>query len=138
MSKQIHREEQRRQQVKFRAPESLVEEFDEAISTSRSEALREMMQQRIGRAGELDVPDDKQLAEAYRWLVEYTNRKGSENVRLRVAKNHLSQMMSMDEGILRGEVLIPLEKRGYIRIQDSPPGYQADGSILVREFRRDT
>jgi len=137
MSKQIHKEENRNKQVKFRAQESLVEAFDEAISVSRSEALRELMEERVGQGGDLDVPDDEQLADAYRWLVDYTHRKSTDTVHLRVVKNHLSQTMGMDQKILRGEVLIPLQKRGYIRINDAPPGHQAQGGITVREFRRE-
>jgi hypothetical protein len=137
MSKQIHDEQQRRKQVKFRAPESLIEEFDEAIGTNRSAALRQLMKNRIGRAGELDTPDDEDLAKAYRWLVEYVNSRGKTTVRLRHARNQLAQHMSSEANLLRSEIFRPLEERGYISIDDGPPGYTADGCIRVREHRKD-
>ena len=140
MSKQIHEERQRRKQVKFRAGESLVDEFDEAIGDkSRAEALRELMQEAVDAPehdGCLDVPDDADLAEAYRWLVRHTARKGKPTVRLHTAKRELSQARSMSKSGVRAELLMPLERRGYIAIQDSPPGDRSDGCVVVHEHRR--
>ena len=131
-------ESRRRKQVKFRADESLVEAFDETISVSRSEALRQMMEERIERSGDLDVPEDDDLATAYRWLVTYTNRRGKSTVRLGVAENRLSQKLGYAQSGVRSEILYPLEDRGYIKTNHGPPGYQGDGWIKVREFWRDS
>ncbi|WP_436909962.1 hypothetical protein [Halosimplex marinum] len=131
-------ESRRRKQVKFRADESLVEDFDEAISVSRSEALRQMMEARIDQGDDLDVPDDDELAKAYRWLVSYTNRRGKATVRLGVAENRLSQKLGYDQTGVRSEILYPLQERGYIKTNHGPPGYQGDGWIKVREIRRNS
>lgn len=130
-------ESQRRKQVKFRADEQLVDEFDDAIDVSRSEALRQFMKARIERGHGLDEPDDDELADAYRWLVEFTSRRGKSTVRLGVALNRISQRLGYDQSGVRTEILQPLESRGYIKMNHGPLGYQGEGCIHVREFRRD-
>lgn len=140
MSKQIHDETQRRKQVKFRADESLVDQFDDAIDGSRAEALRDLMKEAVDEPqndGKLDVPNDSDLAEAYRWLVRRTQRKGKDTVRMHAAKRELSQQQGTDKRGVRSELLTPLENRGYIHIQDAPPGNPSDGCIYVREIRRE-
>lgn len=137
MSKQIHDEDQRRKQVKFRADESLVEEFDATIDGSRSEALREAMRTVVERTdGDLVVPtDDEELADAYRWLVAHSNDRG--NVPLRLARKNLAQTTGYSQEEVRRFVLVPLARRGYVSIDDAPPGVTADGVVHVREIREE-
>lgn len=84
MSKQIHDESQRRKQVKFRAPESIVEEFDQWCDEqdmSRAEALRTQMRAVASAGEEYETPrqpptDDDRLATAYRRLCAVANQDG--------------------------------------------------------------
>lgn len=134
MSSQLHDgESARKKQVKFRARESLVEQFDDVIEGPRAEAFREFMQETVDGGGDLDVPNgDESLATAYRWLVAHS-RDGT--VRLRRARNRLAVETGLSERDVRVELLAPLETRGYVTIRDAPPGVQQDGCVRVFEHR---
>lgn len=129
-------EQDRPKQVKFRAREELVEEFDATIDGSRSEALRQFMEDVVGSVGELDVPDNRELADAYRWLVRHRNR--DDLVSVRRARKGLAEVTGYTRDDVRRYLLVPLARRGYIGFLDVPPGEIGDGAIRVRVLRRET
>lgn len=124
MSNQLHQgEEQRRKQVKIRAPERLVEEFDEWCDEqgqSRSEALRQAMTDSVERTVEWQTPlqppaDDEQLADAYRRLCALASRDGL--IPAETAETALASALNMDKTSVRRAALVPLDKRGYINFR---------------------
>lgn len=120
MSKQIHREGQRKKQVKIRADENLVDAFDEWCDeqdTSRSEAIRSLMQSRVEGGVDYETPrqpptDDDQLATAYRRLCAVANDDGI--IRGATAESVLASVLGIQKPEVRPRALKPLEKRGYI------------------------
>lgn len=121
MSKQIHRgESQRKKQVKFRAPEDVVEEFDEWCDErdiSRAEALRAHLNSCVNGGQEYDTPrqpptDDERLATAYRRLCAVANSDGI--VRDRTATSILASVLGISKGETKAMALKPLSKRGYL------------------------
>jgi hypothetical protein len=117
MSKQIHDEQQRRKQVKFRADEQLVGEFDNSIGDqNRSEKLRELMQEVVGGPSADDTPlmppTDETLAEAYRHLCDVANRDGI--IREDTALSVLSSRLGRSKTEIRHTVLKNLDGDGYL------------------------
>ena len=124
MSKQIHdegrRESSRRTQVKFRADETLLEQFDEYADEnheSRSEALRYAMRRCLGAADDerapLYPPAEDPLRTAYLSLVEIANADG--NIRHDYAVRELSSALGKPETVINHAVLGKLRHRGYLR-----------------------
>ncbi|WP_436934994.1 hypothetical protein [Halovenus marina] len=122
MSKQIHDESQRRKQVKFRAAESLIDEFDALVDTSdeydnRADALRSAMRRALGDADESDAPReppaDETLRSAYLALVSMANHRGVVPHDIAVAE--LSTQLARSQDIINRRVLGKLRKRGYLR-----------------------
>jgi hypothetical protein len=128
-------EENRRQQVKIRAPETLVEAYDAAIEAdSRNEAICEHMREVAGgESGELDVPDDDDLAAAYRALV---NLARADWVTLGRARSRVQEATRYGQRDC-WPLLQELADRGYLKIQQAMPGQPAEtGKVFVREVRR--
>ena len=132
MSNQLHDgEEQRRKQVKIRAPERLVEEFDEwceAQGKSRSEALRQSMKARTERTAEYDTPrqpptDNETLARAYRRLCALASQDGS--VPAETAVTALASTLNLDKTGVKRVALTPLDQRGYINYTSNVYGSAA-------------
>lgn len=125
MSKQIHREEQRRKQVKFRAPEDVVEEFDQWVDDrdmSRSEALRSHMRACVSGGQSYDTPcqpptDNERLETAYRRLCAVANADGL--IREDTVTSILASVLGISKAETKPMVLKPLLKRGYITRQSN-------------------
>jgi len=123
MSKQLHRGEQdRRQQVKFRADEQLVAEFDAWVEASdeydsRAEALRASMRRTLGDADETgaprEPPADEELRTAYLTLVSLANYRGT--VPHKIAIHELTTKLAKSEDIINRSVLGELRNRGYLQ-----------------------
>jgi len=124
MSKQIHdegrRESSRRAQVKFRADEGLLEQFDEYAEEnhdSRSEALRYAMRRCLGAADDdvapLYPPADDPLRTAYLRLVDIANADGV--IRHDYAVAELNTLLGKRETTIERAVLRKLRSRGYLR-----------------------
>lgn len=123
MSKQIHNGEgDRRQQVKFRAPESLIEEFDAFVDAAeeydhRAHALRAAMRRMLGEADEADAPRqppvEEELRTSYLALVALANYAGI--VPHEVATVELSTRLGKNQKVIEKTVLTELRKRGYLR-----------------------
>jgi hypothetical protein len=116
MSKHIHDDTQRRKQVKFRAPEQLVEEFDNHIDKSRAEAFRDFMRDTVEDADTTAVvPDDDELETVYRWLL---NRAAPYDDSLIVnfgdVKSDLANAMDTNKDAIKRRYLRPLRSRGYL------------------------
>lgn len=134
MSKQIHREGQRKKQVKIRVDADLVDEFDEWCSgkdMSRSEALRTHMRVCVADTAEWDTPlepptDDDRLERAYRRLCAIANDDGV--LREKTATSILASVLGISKGETKPMVLKPLLKRGYLTSQSNVYG---DTSIHV-------
>ncbi|WP_229112954.1 hypothetical protein [Halapricum desulfuricans] len=128
MSKQIHDESQRRKQVKFRAPEHVVEEFDrwcDDQDMSRAEALRSQMQAVVSGGAEYDTPlrppgNDERLATAYRRLCAVANQDGV--VREGTATSVLATVLGISKTETKPMVLRPLHERGYLTRQSNVYG----------------
>jgi len=128
MSKQIHDESQRRKQVKFRAPEDVVEEFDEWCDdqdVSRAEALRTQMRAVTAAGEEYDTPrrppgDDDRLATGYRRLCAIANQDGV--IREDTATSILATALGISKRETKPMVLRPLHERGYLTRQSNVYG----------------
>lgn len=113
-------ESQRKKQVKFRAPEELVEEFDEWCDErdkSRAEALRAHVRACIEGTREYDTPrqpptDDERLATAYRRLCGVANSDGI--IREETAVSVLASVLGVSKTETKAMALRPLDKRGYL------------------------
>ena len=123
MSKQIHdesrRESGRRTQVKFRAEETLLEQFDEYAETnhdSRAEALRHAMRLCLGAASDdtapLYPPTDEPHRTAYLRLVDIANPEGI--IRHEYALRELSTLLGKPTETVNHAVLKKLQRRGYL------------------------
>lgn len=132
MSKQIHTgESQRKKQVKFRAPEDVVEAFDEWCDErdqSRAEALRTHLQACVNGAREYDTPrqppaDDEKLDTAYRRLCGVANGDGI--VRERTATSILASVLGISKTETKPMALKPLVKRGYLTRESNVYGATA-------------
>jgi len=126
MSSQLHDgESDRPKQVKFRAAESLVEDFDEAIEesteySSRAEGLRAAMSQMTGTAGESPTPrrpptDNEALRNGYLTLVEIANPDGI--IPHELAVSELSTTLGKSQKVIERAVIAKLRNRGYLRQQ---------------------
>ena len=139
MSKQIHDEADRRKQVKFRAPENLVEAYDDAVAGARSEALRQHMRQIVNDFGApasdvqpFEAPDDSDLEAAYHALVETRNidaivpgKKARRVIAVQVA--HADQKDAY-------AILKKLADRGYVSLSHSEPGKASRFHVGVRPW----
>lgn len=122
MSNQLHRgESDRRQQVKFRCDERLVEEFDEMVADSdeydnRSDALRAGMVRMVD-GGNFETPREppaeEPLRSAYLALIPLTSPKGI--VPHHVAVSELQSATGKSKTIIERRVLGKLANRGYIK-----------------------
>jgi intergrase/recombinase len=119
MSKQIHDESQRRKQVKFRAPESIVEEFDQWCDEqdmSRAEALRTQMRAVTAASEEYETPrqppGDERLSTAYRRLCAVANQDGV--IREHTATSILASVLGISKTETKPMALRPLNDRGYL------------------------
>jgi hypothetical protein len=122
MSQQLHSgETSRRKQVKFRADEGLVEEFDAFIENSdeyehRSTGLKAAMRRMLGDADESDAPReppaDEELRTAYMALVGLANYAGI--IPHKIATNELSTRLGKSQELVERTVLAELRSRGYL------------------------
>jgi len=140
MSNQLHTgEEQRRKQVKIRAKEGLVEQFDEWCEdqdVSRSEGLRDAMRSRVNGEGiEWQTPrqpprDDERLATAYETLCAVANQDGV--VREGTALSVVATKLGLSKAEIQAMALKPLAKRGYLSRESNVYGatsYRINGDI---------
>lgn len=143
MSKQIHDEGDRRKQVKFRADESLIDEFDALVETNdeydnRSDALRGAMRRMLGDADESDAPREPPVEEtlrtAYLTLIGMANHRGIVPHDIAVAE--LSTQLARSQSIVNRRVLGKLRKRGYLR--QLVGERTVDRAWQVRGMERDT
>jgi hypothetical protein len=122
MSSQLHSgESDRRKQVKFRADEPLVEDFDDWVAQSdvyqnRTDALQAAMQQMMGESEDIQPPrqppGESDLRTAYLTLVKHCNYQGI--IRHRIALRRLNTKLGTGEEI-NEDHLSKLRQRGYIR-----------------------
>ncbi len=124
MSKTIHdegrREDGRRQQVRFRADETLVETFDDWVEgsdhSSRSEALRAAMRRELSDGASVrtprEPPHDDPLRMAYLTLCEICNADGV--IRADFAENELSTRLGKRRETVNHSILGKLRDRGYL------------------------
>lgn len=121
MSKQIHKESQRRKQVKFRADESMVDAFDEWVEESEYSSRNEALETLVGNVVEsgeqlgtpLVPPSEARLSRAYKRLCMAANRAGV--VRAKTARRACAggpNNLGKDE--VDPLLLRPLHERGYI------------------------
>ena len=126
MSKQIHREGNRRKQVKIHADEEIVDNFDEGSEyDNRSEALRSLMVEASSQSAEthqtpLSPPDHDDLATAYRRLASVANRDGV--VRRGTAQTVLTSVLNITKSEVGPMFLKPLTKRGSLQMQGNTYG----------------
>lgn len=128
MSKQIHREGQRKKQVKVRVDADLVEEFDEWCEEkdlSRSEALRTHMRACVADTVAWETPrqpptDDDRLERAYRRLCAIANDDGV--LREQTATSILASVLGISKNETKPMVLKPLLKRNYLTSQSNVYG----------------
>jgi len=122
MSSQLHDgESDRQKQVKLRADESLVEEYDEVVEksdeyNSRSEAIRAHMRRASG-SDEWTTPrqpptDNEGLREGYTTLCRIANSDGIISHELATAE--LSTTLGLSQTAIERAVLRKLRQRGYI------------------------
>lgn len=132
MSKQIHAgESDRRRQIKFRAPEQLIERFDEFVKhsehSSRSDALREAMRASVTPADQRETPREppveQELREAYLTLCRLANYAGL--VPHEVATNELATTLGKSKSLISRTVLKPLRRRGYLKHESNVYGDRA-------------
>lgn len=116
MSKQIHDDTQRKQQVKFRAPEPLVDDFDDARDKSRAELFREFMEDIAGNdTSEIIIPDDDDLAQAYQFLVNRARPYGDGKiVNFGDVQTKMSEQLNCPVDALKTRYLRRLRRQGYI------------------------
>jgi hypothetical protein len=122
MSKHIHDECQRRQQVKLRADETLVDEFDAWVQASdhdnRADAIRSLMRDAIGQPatdGGQYLPDDDLLADAYQWMLSRSYQyDGTPCVDARNIRSDLAEALNVGRDTIKSRVWGPLERRGFI------------------------
>lgn len=121
--------------IHFKAPERLVDSFDEKHE-NRTEALVSLMRR------DLDKPeptterqpftpptDDKELARAYELLFEHSSGNGW--IHEEEAKSLLATRLSIKESHTYGRIVKPLRQRGYLsRISDALEGGRL-ASLLV-------
>lgn len=121
MSKQIHGENCRKKQVKFRASSELVAEFDQYLSESeqydsRADALRACM--RATLSGEdtdapLQPPADEQLRRGYLVLVRIASKDGI--IPHEIAKAELSTDAGKSQSVVNRQIIKTLHDRNYLR-----------------------
>lgn len=122
MSSQLHDESQRRKQVKFRANESLVDDFDDWVENSEYSSRNEALETLVGNVVEsgedlgtpLVPPSEPRLSRAYKRLCMAANQSGV--VRAKTARRACSggsHNLAKDE--VEPLLLRPLQERGYLR-----------------------
>ncbi|WP_162991576.1 ribbon-helix-helix protein, CopG family [Halostella salina] len=138
MSKQIHDEEDRKAQVKFRVSESKRDALDELaddLGTSRAQLLRDAADDILDEHGDGQdeegyVPERPDLAELYQACLRHANQKLILN--LRVKGGMVAEDTRYSKNDLVG-ALRPLERRGYVRIQVGGVfGRNLDAEVAVR------
>jgi len=138
MSKHIHDESDRNQQVKFRVSEDLVERFDEARDTSRAALFREFMAEFVDEAhgtrtadGEYH-PEREDLATLYDACLKHANPKLVLNLRIK------GSLLAQDTRYSQNDLvaaLRPLESKGFVRIQCGGvfgKGHEAEIAVRVK------
>ena len=122
MTKKLHDgESDRRKQVKFRAPRSLVEQFDEWVEQhdehdNRTDALKSAMRRMIDQEdtqAPRQPPADEELRTAYLSLVSLCNHDGT--IPHEIAVNELATKLSKPQKVVERRVLQKLRQRGYLR-----------------------
>ncbi|WIV68690.1 ribbon-helix-helix domain-containing protein [Natrialbaceae archaeon AArc-T1-2] len=134
--------------VSFGCPDGLLEQLDEIADReekSRSEKLRELVRKEVEAKGDLEgpqpvLPDDEQLADAYRTLHERAHApyKDKPRVKLETAKNKLYDNDTPKSAVL-DDVIKPLEKLGFLSVWPGnqnvwvvvPPMRYTDGEDVV-------
>lgn len=126
--------------VSLRVNSLLLKQFDDMVEESdhwsdRSDAIRDLMRGTVSdeSSGVLDVPDDPDLARAYRTLV--AERSPADSVPLRRAQDKLAQVLGVPKDAVYRTALMRLQERGYIRVNHAPPGHRG-GTVSVRVIRR--
>lgn len=132
----------------FGCPKDLLEQLDEIADredVSRSEKLRELVRKEVEAKGDLDepqpiLPDDEQLAEAYRTLHDraYAPHKSKPRLKLETAKNKLFTNDTPKSAVL-DDLIKPLERLGYVSVWPGnqhvwivvPPMRYTDGEDVV-------
>ena len=134
MSQQLHdegrREQSRRQQVKVRADEELVDDFDEWVEASehdnRAAALRHAMRRCLGAAdierAPLVPPSDSRLRTAYLCLVDAANADGI--VTGALARAELGTNLGATEPVVQ-QTIRRLHDYGYLRRRTNVYGTEA-------------
>ena len=114
-----------------------LDEIADREDVSRSEKLRELVRKEIEAKGDLDgptpvLPDDEQLADAYRMLHEraYAEWKSRPKVKLETAKNKLYTPETPKSAVVE-ELVKPLERMGYVSVD---PGHHTVW-VVVRPMR---
>ena len=112
--------EDTRPRITARVDPALKRKVEEQPGTI-SEFVREALRVHLPADDDFDIelPDDPQLAQAYR-AVRRTTHGGWIDGRVLIGK--LSQQFSMDKRSVRRHLLAPLCKRGYLRMQSDTTG----------------
>lgn len=121
MSEHIHDETKRGFQVKFRAPDNKVADFDDWVETttydSRADALRSLMEKAmhttINEGTPLVPPSEQPLRKSYIRLTTIANHDGI--IPHDVATSELGSYLGRQKGGIERTVLQKLRERIYIR-----------------------
>ena len=103
--------------INFRVSEDLKRAFEadcQQQGKSMSEALKEHIRETTGHTSTGRLPDDPQLAKAYEtiyWLA------GGRPVDVDDAESAVSNKLNIPKDAVRGRVIRPLEKRGYVTLR---------------------
>ncbi len=99
-----------------------LKEAVEAQPGSQSEFIREAIRAHLPSDDdyEVELPNDDELAQAYRAIRRAAPESGWMDSRVLVGK--LSQQFSMDKRSVRRYLLAPLCRRGYLRMQSDTTG----------------
>lgn len=110
--------------VTVRAPESLVEEYDDVLDdrgTDRSKDIRQHMRRTVNQpktdGGRQPPTDDETLAKGYKTLREAS---AGSVLPLSEAKSIVASKTNLKSEIVSRRVLTPLRDRGYISWQGDP------------------
>lgn len=125
--------------VSVKMDKDTVEKADEYIEqsaySSRSEFIREKLRTIATENQDTDSwqpPEDEKLAESYQQLCSIRNDSGI--VRGPFAERKIASALSIAKSDVRPEVLIPLEKRGYLKLLHGEPATPQDYAVEVRPY----